>query len=140
MTGLFKDDLTVALDEVDRTASRIVTVCSDLAAITPDPEAARRLTAHGERLRQALVEYNRLRRRAGQVPEVGDPERAHLQSLWLALKQAVSGEDAVEQLDAVLRELDGALQQAVAAARAQGPEPELTRALERLEAAGGAPR
>lgn len=140
MTGLFKDDLTVALDEVDRTASRIVTVCNDLAAITPDPEAAQRLAEHGERLRQALAEYNRLRRRAGQVPEVGDPERAHLQSLWLALKQAVSGEHAVEQLDAVLRELGDALEQAVAAARAQEPEPALVEALERLQAAGAAPR
>lgn len=132
MAGLLKDDLTVALDDVDRTASRIVTVCGDLAAITLDPEAALRLREHAERLRAALADYNRLRQRAGQVPEVGDPERAHLQSLWLALKQAVSGEDAAEQLETVLGELDGALREAVRTAEALGPEKPIDDALQRL--------
>ena len=132
MNGFLKDDLTVALDEVDRTASRIVTIYEDLSGIAPEPLVADQLRDAGERHRRALVAFNHARRAAGQIPEVADPERAHLQSLWLALRSAVSGEASRVRLDQALDELDEELRRAVAAARALGPEPALRDALDRL--------
>lgn len=138
MSGLFKDDLTVALDEVDRTASRILTIYHDLAGLTDHVDRAERLQREGERLRQALTRFNDARRAAGQVPEVADPERAHLQSLWLALKSAVSG-GSEQQLDESLKALRDELAGAVAAARALRPPPGVDAALRRLGAASDAP-
>lgn len=132
MSGFFKDDLTVALDEVDRTASRLVTICDDLAAIAVDPDVARRLRELGERHRAALVDFNHARRAAGHTPEVGDPERAHLQSLWMALKSAVSGEAAPDSLLESLNQLDDALRTAVQTALELKPEPLVRDALQRL--------
>lgn len=132
MTALFKDDLTVALDEVDRTASRIVTICEDLAAIAVEPDVAVVLRERGERHRTALVAFNQARLAAGQTPEVADPERAHLQSLWMALKSAVSGEASRESLEESLATLDAELRAAVEHARSLGPEPRMREALDRL--------
>jgi hypothetical protein len=132
MTGFLKDDLTVALDEVDRCASRIVTIYEDLSAITADPELAVSLRAEGERHREALTAFNHARRDSGQTPEVADPERAHIQSLWLVLKSAVSGEDFRQRLDESLGALDEELRHAIRAAGALEPEPAVRDALERL--------
>ena len=134
MTGWLKDDLTVALDEVDRSASRIVTIHDDLAAIATDPGVARRLRERGERHRQALVAFNHARRSAGQTPEVGDPERAHLQSLWLALKAAVAGEHSEERLQQSLADLDEELHAAIRAARQHPLGDSVRRALDGLAA------
>jgi len=133
MNGFLKDDLTVALDEVDRTASRIVTIYEDLSDLASEPEVAARLRQAGERYRRALVAFNHARRAAGQIPEVADPERAHLQSLWMALRSAVSGEASREHLEHALDELDEELRRAVAAARKLDPDPALRDALARLE-------
>lgn len=129
MSGFLKDDLTVALDEVDRTASRIVTIYDDLAAIAVDPEVAVQLRDRGQRHRSALVEFNHARRAAGQIPEVADPERAHLQSLWMALQSAVSGEQSRERLEVSLSQLDDELRAAARTAIDLGPEPEVRAAL-----------
>ncbi len=106
MSGLLKDDLTVALDEVDRIASRIATIYDDLATLAPEPELARRLRERGDARRRALVAFNEARRSAGQTPEVGDPERAHLHSLWLRLEAAVTGSRRDEHLEHALDALD----------------------------------
>jgi hypothetical protein len=135
MTGFLKDDLTVALDDVDRTASRIVTIYQDLTAIAADPDMSRRLRERGEDHRLALVAFNDARTGAGQTPEVGDPERAHLQALWLALKSAVSTEPSEQQLQQSLTDLDDELRRAVEAARRHHPGPGILDALERLTAA-----
>lgn len=135
MSGFLKDDLTVALDEVDRIASRIITIYDDLSAIASDPGVSRRLSERGEAHRRALVAFNRARRDAGQVPEVGDPERAHLQSLWLALKSAVAGEHSEERLQTALAELDDQLHTAIRAVRELEPEAGVLQALEQLTAA-----
>ena len=132
MNGFLKDDLTVALDEVDRYASRIVTIYDDLSAIAVEPEVAVSLRARGERHREALTAFNYARRAAGQTPEVGDPERAHLQSLWLVLKSAVSGGDSRQRLADSLRALDDELRHAVRTARNLDPEPAVRDALDRL--------
>lgn len=132
MTGLFKDDLTVALDEVDRTASRIITIYDDLAAIATDPVVGRRLRERGERHRAALVAFNHARTSAGQTPEVADPERAHLQSLWLALKSAVAGDHSEDSLQQSLADLDDELHEAIRSARAQGASPDVEHALDAL--------
>jgi hypothetical protein len=134
MSGLLKDDLTVALDDVDRTASRIVTIYDDLSAIAIDLELSRRLREGAEQRRRALVAFNHARRTAGQTPEVGDPERAHLQFLWLALKSAVSGKSSAQALQVSLAELDAELQRVIDAARNLHPEPPLPSALNALAA------
>lgn len=134
MNGFLKDDLTVALDEVDRIASRIVTIYEDLSVIASDPGVSRRLSERGEAHRRALVGFNRARSAAGQIPEVGDPERAHLQSLWLALKSAVAGEHSEERLQSALAELDDQLCAAIQTARAFEPPAAVGNALEDLTA------
>jgi len=132
MSGWLKDDLTVALDEVDRTASRIVTIQEDLGALAVEPDVAARLRERAERHRRALTDFNHARRAAGQIPEVADPERAHLQSLWVALTAAVSGEDSAGRLEQSLSELDDELRAAIRAAREQRPEGAMLEALDRL--------
>lgn len=133
MDGILKDDLTVALDEVDRTASRIVTIYQDLAGLADDPALADRFEQEAARRRQALTAFNRERRAAGQTPEVADPERAHLASLWFTLKAAVAGERAREQMERSLAELDERLAEAVRGALALSPPAAIAAALAALD-------
>lgn len=134
MSGFIKDDLTVALDEVDRIASRIITIFDDLSAIASAPSVAERLRERAEAHRRALVRFNLARRSAGHTPEVADPERAHLQSLWLALKSAVAGEHSEDSLQESLAELDAQLRETVDAAVGLHPEPDILAALQDLRA------
>lgn len=137
MTRFLKDHLTVALDEVDRTASRIVTIYQDLAAVAASTEVADRLERRAAGHRRALRDFNRARTADGQTPEVGDPERAHLHSLWLALKSAVAGDHSEARLTESLARLDAELRRVVAEARSAGPPPAVAEALDRLDAAAG---
>ncbi len=132
MTGYFKDDLTVALDDVDRTAGRIITIYRDIGALARDPETEQRLQQQADRLAAALEHFNAVRRAHHQTPEVEEPERAHLQALWLALKSALSQEPGEDALEASLRELHGHLAEVVARARALRPGADIEAAMEGL--------
>jgi len=133
--GFLKDDLTVALDEVDRVASRIVTIYRDLAAITHDPRAARDLAAEADRRAAALAAFNRTRQAHGQIPEVDDPELSHLQAIWLKLRSLLAAAAAEDALAHSLKQLDEALRDAVTAARSRQPDADLRDALDLLLAA-----
>ena len=129
MPRFLKDDLTVALDDVDRVATRIITIYRDLGAIAQDREAAARLMEEADRREAALERFNQARRAHDQIPEVGDPELAHFQALWLKLKSTLAATDALDALEASLAELDQALWQAIEDARALGPAPDIEAAL-----------
>jgi hypothetical protein len=132
LTGYLKDDLTVALDDVDRVAGRIITIYRDLAAITQRPGAAQALAAEADRRATTLATYNLARQAHGQIPEVDDPERGHLQALWLKLRSLLASSPAEDALAESLNHLDEALRDAVAAARSLNPHADLQDALERL--------
>lgn len=132
MNPFLKDDLTVALDEVDRIASRIITIYRDLAAIAREPEAAGRLLDAAERRTQGLLRYNAARQAHGQIPEVDDPERSHLQALWLKLKSLMTTADPASSLENSLAELDDQLRQAIEAARALQPDADVLQAMDQL--------
>jgi mannitol-1-phosphate/altronate dehydrogenase len=132
MPGFLKDDLTVALDEIDRLASRTITMYRDLGTATGHAPAADRLRAEAERREAALARYNAARRTHGQIPETEDPERGHLQALWLKLKSLVASADQGDALEQLLAEQDDALRQAVAAAQALQPHADIRQAMEQL--------
>ncbi len=132
MTGYLKDDLTVALDDVDRTAGRIITIYRDVGALARDPATAQRLQQRADRLTAGLERFNSARRAHHQTPEVEEPERAHLQALWLALKSALSEEPGDAALEASLQELHGHLAETVARVRALGPGADIEAALQEL--------
>lgn len=131
MAGFLKDDLTVALDEVDRVASRIITIYRDLAAIARE-QAAAALRAEADRREADLAAYNQARQSHGQTPEVDDPERSHLQALWLKLRSLLAAAGPDRALADSLAELDQALRDSIAAAQALQPDADLRDALERL--------
>jgi hypothetical protein len=130
MGGFLKDDLTVALDDVDRVAARIITIYRDLGAVAGDERSASRLLAEADRRETILSRYNQARQAHGQIPEVDDPERSHLQALWMKLKSLLTQPDPQESLAASLAELDRVLRQTVAAALALHPEDDIRKALE----------
>jgi mannitol-1-phosphate/altronate dehydrogenase len=132
VSGFLKDDLTVALDDVDRVASRIITIYRDLAAISRDTRSAAALAAEADRRAVALAAYNRARQAHGQIPEVDDPERSHLQALWLKLRSMLAASAAEHALAESLADLDVALRDAVASAQARQPDADLREALELL--------
>jgi hypothetical protein len=132
MTGFLKDDLTVALDEVDRVASRTITVYHDLSSIAGDRPAAPGFLAEARRREAALARFNQARRAHGQIPETEDPERGHLHAVWLKLKALVATEDPEESVERSLAELDDTLREVVAAARALHPDSDICQAMEQL--------
>lgn len=135
MSGILKDDLTVALDEVDRVAARIITICRDLSAVAGDDRSASRLLAEAGEREAALARYNEARMAHGQIPEVDDPELSHLQAIWLKLRSVLAKPTPEEFLAAALKELDQVLQQTVAAAQALHPADDIASAMEHLIAA-----
>jgi mannitol-1-phosphate/altronate dehydrogenase len=132
LPGFLKDDRTVALDEVDRVASRIITIYRDLAAITQDQRSAQTLVAEADRRAAALADFNRERQAHGQIPEVDDPELSHIQAMWLKLRSLLATSAADEVLAQSLADLDDALRDAVNTARALQPDGNLRDALEHL--------
>jgi hypothetical protein len=134
MSNFLKDDLTVALDEVDRVASRIVTIYRDLSAVAGDADAAKRLRAEAERREAALASYNQARMAHGQIPEVDDPELAHLQALWVKLRSLLTKATPEGSLALSLAELDHALRRTVAAARDLQPDDDIAAAMDQLVA------
>jgi hypothetical protein len=132
MPGFLKDDLTVALDEVDRVASRTITIYHDLIATAGDTPAAARLLAEARRREAALAGFNQARRVHGQIPEAEDPERGHLQAIWLKLRALVAAADPEESLEHSLAELDETLRQTVAAAAVLRPDTDIRQAMEQL--------
>jgi small-conductance mechanosensitive channel len=132
MSQYLKDDLTVALDDVDRIASRIVTIHRDLAAVAGDQATAATLLDRAEQRERALHAFNAARRAHAQLPETEEPERAHLEALWLKLKAAVAWGRSAHALERSLAELDQRLCQAVAEACALEPPTDVERALQAL--------
>ncbi|MFU8815382.1 MAG: hypothetical protein ACNA7W_08545 [Pseudomonadales bacterium] len=131
MPGFLKDDLTVALDEVDRIASRIITIYRDLAAVADEPAAAP-LLEEAQCREAALRRYNEARQAHGQIPEVDDPERGHLQALWLKLKSLLASPNPAAALAHSLDELDQELRRAIASARALQPDADVSQTMEQL--------
>jgi hypothetical protein len=132
MPGFLKDDLTVALDDVDRTASRIITIYHDLAATAGDEQVADRLRREAQRREAAFARYIEARRSHGHVTEVDDPERSHLQALWLKLRAMFGAPGADQGLTAVLDELDETLRRTVATAADLQPPEDIRDALEQI--------
>jgi hypothetical protein len=135
MPGILKDDLTVALDDVDRLTSRTVTVCEDLAGLAADPDISTWLRARAATLGEALDAFNAARRNRQQIPEVDDPERSHLQALWLGLKAAVTGAASRAELQEHLTPLEEQLGIAIGEARRLNRDEDIDLALAALQAA-----
>lgn len=134
MAGFFKDDLTVALDDVDRLASRMATVYYDLRALATQPETAALLEQRSQRLEAALGAFNEARRKHGQAPEVEEPERGHLEALWFKLK-SVLAENSAQALKEAMEAWNRQLEDAVAQARRLNSDADIDAALEQLTAA-----
>lgn len=134
MAQFLKDDLTVALDDVDRILFRSVTLHEQLGHLAAEPDLGERLLARSRRLDEALNRYNRIRESAGQIPELEDPERAQLEALWFKLKSLVAQAGAEASLDESISRLDDTVLHAVDAALALHPEPGLQDALRAIEA------
>lgn len=135
MPGILKDDLTVALDDVDRVTSRTVTVCEDLAGLASAPDISEWLRDRAATLGEALEAFNAARRNIQQIPEVEDPERSHLQALWLGLKAAVTGAVSRDELQQHLTPLEEQLTSAIGEARRLNRDEDIDAALVALQAA-----
>jgi alkylated DNA nucleotide flippase Atl1 len=131
--GLFKDDVTIALDEVDRLGARAVTVYHDLARLAAEPDTARWLDQAAARLTSALNRYHRTRVAHQQIPESGDPERAHVQALWLRLKAGARSGGGPEAMRELLEPLTNELTEAIRQARAVAPAADLADAIHHID-------
>lgn len=134
MNGYLKDDLTVALDDVDRVLYRAATIHLRLGHLAPDEALAASLTARGEALERALTRFNEAREAEGQVPELEDPERAQIEALWLKLKSWVAQEGAEASFRESLARLDETVLETIDRARELGPGPVVAAALDALRA------
>lgn len=133
MSGFIKDDLTVALDEVDRAGKRLLTIYRDLAGVASEPALADDLASHAERLQSDLARYDEARRRHQQIPEQEDPELGHLQALWLTVKSALAAGEGEQALRESLQPLCDHLADAIEQASALGLPGDVRDALDALK-------
>ncbi|HEU4618179.1 MAG TPA: hypothetical protein VFV10_09060 [Gammaproteobacteria bacterium] len=131
--SLIKNELSAQLDDVTRVASETLELFADLAAGVEPPELARLLDRQSKTLRRLVDEISEHRRRRGELPEAGDPERAHLRAAAARLRASVlPGRAAASYAESIL-DAAATLRAEIEEALAAGPDDRLRALLEDMK-------
>ena len=127
--SLLKDEVTARLDDLQRAGMEALDLYQDIENRTDDETLRELLAPHIDAQRSMLERAADVRRELGQLPQVADPERAHLEAAGAFVRAMVlpgastthyveSLLDAAETVDRCLAdalglELDGRLRRAL---------------------------
>lgn len=137
-----KSEPTVARDEVTSAAGALKERLNVLSELNFEDQALTRAVGEARNaLASALEALLECRRRAGELPDAGQREKAQFGAVGLRVKTLFS-EDTEAQVvaESLLEHCDDLLVKVAAAQRFAGEHPALDRALEDLESAAGQAR
>jgi hypothetical protein len=116
--NLIKDDRTLRLDNFELSATEALGLCNDLEEHIDDPALRALLAKHVAAQTELLRQVEHVRRARGELPQAGDPERAHLGAAGAYLRAVVLPGDATthyaESLHAAAAKVSTALEEALA--------------------------